>query len=325
MSSAIAQKGEINSQMTKLYLITGFLGAGKTTFLKKLVPHFKDKKIALVINEFGANSVDGKLLADLDASIAEIDNGSIFCSCRVEQFENAVMDIIETRSPDFIFVEASGLADPTSVGSIFSQPIYKDMEYAGAICIVDAARFHKVYRSTTVSRMQLAVSDLVLINKTDIAPRELIDDVVTIAKAQKPNRPVFETSFGEFRREWLEALDFGKADSREEKPRVHTKDITLSRATVAVSGFTPDRLRAFLKMFAEETYRIKGFVNMGGQNYLVDCVGPVVDVRIHEGEVDEPGRLAVLYGKGLHAKRAITEAAGWFEDCGVEILGKQGK
>lgn len=305
--------------MTKLYLITGFLGAGKTTFLKKFVPHFKDKKIALVINEFGSNSVDGKLLSELDASIAEIDNGSIFCSCRVEQFENAILDILEERRPDLIFVEASGLADPTSVRSIFSQPIYGNMEYAGAICLVDAARFHKVYRSTTISRMQLAVSELVLINKTDVATREQIDAVLAVAKAQKPNRPVFETAFGEFGREWLEALDFSKS-AGEEQAGVHTRDITLSKLTLAVSGFTPDRLKAFLKMFAEETYRIKGFVCIEGQNYLVDCVGPLVDVRVHNGGVDDVDQLAVLFGKGLHAKSAVKEAAGWFEDCEIKMI-----
>ena len=70
--------------MTKLYLITGFLGAGKTTFLNKFTQLFQDKKIVLIVNEFGKNGVDGALLQHIGARLAEIDNGSIFCACRIE-------------------------------------------------------------------------------------------------------------------------------------------------------------------------------------------------------------------------------------------------
>ena len=100
---------------------------------------------------------------------------------------------------------------------------------------------------------------------------------------------------------------------------MHTRDITLSRASLAVSGFTPDSLKAFLKMVAEETYRIKGFVRMGGKNYLADCVGPLVELGEHRGGVDCLNSLTLLYGKGLHPKRAVTEAAKWFPDCTVEF------
>lgn len=306
--------------MTKLYLITGFLGAGKTTFLKKFVADFKNQKIALIINEFGSNNVDGKLLAELDASVAEINNGSIFCSCRAEQFENAVLDVLQKQHPDLIFVEASGLADPIGVKGIFSQPIYENMVYAGAICLVDALRFHKVYSSTVVSRMQLAVSDLVLINKTDLASRQQIDDVIAIAKAQKPDRPVFETVYGAFRREWLAALDYGKNGGEEQTTINSVKDITLGKLTLIVSGFVPEQMKAFLKMFAEETYRIKGFVCMEGQNYLVDCVGPLVDVSVYSGDADNVNSLTVLFGKGLHAKSAVKKAIAWFENCEISIL-----
>ena len=82
--------------MTKLYLITGFLGAGKTTFLQKFTGLFPNQKIALVINEFGAEGVDGALLQDLTKiQLTEINNGSIFCACKLEQFEDAVRDIME--------------------------------------------------------------------------------------------------------------------------------------------------------------------------------------------------------------------------------------
>ena len=158
--------------MAKLYLITGFLGAGKTTFLRELVKLFSDEKIALIINEFGKVGVDGPLLQELDISMTEINNGSIFCSCQIGQFEQALQDVA-AQSPAYVFVEASGLADPTAIRSILSQPhLCSGLEYAGAICLVDGVRFQKVYQTARVSRMQLAISDLVLINKADLATQE---------------------------------------------------------------------------------------------------------------------------------------------------------
>ena len=223
------------------------------------------------------------------------------------------------HKPELIFVEASGLADPTAVKSIFSQPIYKGLEYAGAICLVDGARFHKVYQSARVSRMQLAVSDLVLINKTDIASPEQVSEIWTIAKAQKPDRPVYETSFGEFDPAWLHGIEnFQQQDPAQ--MQIHTRDITLQSLVLRVEGFTLDHLKAFLQMFAEETYRIKGFVELGHEIYVVDCVGPIVEIRTFAGEVSEKGKLNVLYGNGLNPKKSIKEAVSWFPACVVEMI-----
>jgi len=301
--------------MTQLYLITGFLGAGKTTFIEKFVKLFPDRKIALIINEFGKNGVDGALLRHLNIAMAEINNGSIFCACRIEQFEDAIAGILRDHAPDMIFVEASGLSDPTSVKNIFAA--YDDVEYAGAICIVDAKRFHKVYQSAKVCRMQLAVSDLVLINKTDIASDEQIDDIVAIAKAQKPERAVHLTAFGEFKAEWLLTMHTDADDSG--KREIRTRDLTLRSITAEISGFDKAALVAFLKHFAEDTYRIKGFADVDGGIYAVDCVGPLVDVHPFEGEAGETGKLTVLFGNGLPAVKSIKAAAEKFPQCKVTL------
>jgi len=105
--------------MTKLYLITGFLGAGKTTFLQKFVKLFPDKRIALIINEFGKSGVDGTLLQSLDIAMTEIDNGSIFCSCRVEQFEGAVISILEKNKPAQKVIKNKKKDLKTNVSSLF--------------------------------------------------------------------------------------------------------------------------------------------------------------------------------------------------------------
>lgn len=106
--------------MSRLYLITGFLGAGKTTFLKNFIRLFSGQRIQLIVNEFGREGVDGALLADLGACLREISGGSVFCACRLDQFEKVLGDSAG-ENPDAILVEASGLSDPTGVRRLFSQ------------------------------------------------------------------------------------------------------------------------------------------------------------------------------------------------------------
>lgn len=102
-----------------LYLITGFLGAGKTTFLQQFVRLFHGKKLAMVINEFGREDVDGQLLRELHAKLESIHSGSIFCACRLEQFEHALTGLLEDQ-PDVVLVETSGLSDPTNIREVLS-------------------------------------------------------------------------------------------------------------------------------------------------------------------------------------------------------------
>ena len=114
----------------ELYLITGFLGAGKTTFLKNFARQFAGRRLRLIINEFGRAGVDGTLLRELDAALDEISNGSIFCACRLDQFE-AALEQAAADAPDVVLVEASGLADPTNVRRVLAQ--FPAVSYQGSV------------------------------------------------------------------------------------------------------------------------------------------------------------------------------------------------
>ena len=106
--------------MSRLYLITGFLGAGKTTFLKQFMKQFSSERMHIIVNEFGKEGIDGELLSELGIALDEINNGSIFCSCRLDKFENVLQQVLQEK-PDVIIVEASGLSDPTNVKKILNQ------------------------------------------------------------------------------------------------------------------------------------------------------------------------------------------------------------
>ena len=157
--------------MSRLYLITGFLGAGKTTFLKQFMKQFSSERMHIIVNEFGKEGIDGELLSELGIALDEINNGSIFCSCRLDKFENVLQQVLQEK-PDVIIVEASGLSDPTNVKKILNQrEKFPGLEYMGCVCLLDARQFPKVYETAVVVKKQIQVSDLLLLNKKDLVKR----------------------------------------------------------------------------------------------------------------------------------------------------------
>jgi len=295
--------------LVKLYLVTGFLGAGKTTFVKNFIRLLAPQKIHLVINEFGRVGVDGELLAEMGAVMDEINNGSIFCACRLDKFEEALANILAVP-PDVVVVEASGLSDPTSVRRILKAPRFHDYQYMGAICLVDASNFHKVLHTARVCNKQLSVSDLILVNKTDLVAQEQVEEVVRTIHDRYPDMVIQLTRQGIVQPEWLDCL--GRNMLLDDDG--HRRDITLQHYTVPVNErMSTVQLEHFINMFAEDTYRIKGFVRLMDTLYLVDCIGVQVAISGWTGKTPETvGTLVILAGKGMNPRKSIRKAAEWY-------------
>lgn len=300
--------------MSKLYLITGFLGAGKTTFLKKFVLHFRDHRMHIIVNEFGKEGIDGQLLESIGTTLDEINNGSIFCSCRLDMFEN-VLEKALMSAPDIIIVEASGLSNPTNIKKILAQPgRFDNIQYMGSICLIDAKQFPKVYDTATVVKKQLSVSDIVLINKTDLVDGDSIQRIEQTVRSHRPNIPIYQTTFGNIDASWIDNLKAPELLSEEQIQQ--NKDITLRSYLITIKdSFTLYNLQKFIEMFLEYTYRVKGFVRLNDGIYYIDCVGNMFHAEPYTGK-DPRGinQLVVLSGNGLPARKAIREALKWYPD-----------
>ncbi|MDD6237193.1 MAG: GTP-binding protein [Clostridiales bacterium] len=308
--------------MSKLYLITGFLGAGKTTFLKNFIRLFAGQRIQLIVNEFGQEGVDGALLSDLGAYLEEISGGSVFCSCRLDQFEKVLRQSAELHS-DMILVEASGLSDPTGVRKLFSQTDrFPYIDYQGAVCLVDAVRFPKIYATARTCMKQLASSDVAVINKTDLASEEQLVQTRNLIHGQRPDMPVIETTFGTVSAEILDALARAKALPEGNMPL--TADLALRKLTIVIAPtITSYELQKLIEMFAEYTFRVKGFIRTTEGLRMADCVGNVVSVKPCEQLTIPPeriGRLNVLSGAGMPVRKAVREACGWYQTHIIEII-----
>lgn len=309
--------------MSKLYLITGFLGAGKTTFLKNFIRLFEGKRMHIIVNEYGKEGIDGQLLKELGTVLDEINNGSIFCSCRLDKFEEVLQKAL-SAAPDVIIIEASGLSNPTNVRKIMAQEEkFPGLEYMGSICLLDAKRFHKVYQTATVVKKQIGISDIILINKTDLAAPEELEQIRRTVREHRPDIPVYETCFGEIQDTWLEEMK--KPPLASEKPEIQTKDITLRSYILKISEtFTVYELEKFVEMFLEDTYRVKGFVRLENRTWYLDCVGNLFSIKPYEKEIHGENEIVVLAGNGLPAAKSIKEAIKWYPGK-VESFAPAGK
>lgn len=301
--------------MSKLYLITGFLGAGKTTFLKNFIRLFAGQKIQLIVNEFGKEGVDGALLSDLGAYLDEIAGGSVFCSCRLDQFEKVLRQSADVNA-DVILVEASGLSDPTGVRKLFAQTDrFPHIDYQGAVCLVDAVRFPKLYATARTCVKQLASSDVAVVNKIDRAKDGQREETLSLIRGQRPDMPVIETSFGVIDAGILETLSRAQELPAGDMPL--TADLTLRSLMITIAPtITPYSLQKFIEMFLEVTFRVKGFVQTSDGMYLADCVGNVVNLTPYAGTVPEgkSGHLVVLSGAGMPVRKRVKEAVNWYLD-----------
>ena len=307
--------------MRRLYLITGFLGSGKTTFLKRFIRLFPGQRIQLIVNEFGREGVDGALLSDLGAHLDEIAGGSVFCACRMDQFEKQLRQS-EQLDTDVILVEASGLSDPTGVRKLFDRSgRFPWIDYQGAVCLVDAIRFPKLYATARTCVKQLAASDVAVVNKTDLADETQLANVLALVRGQRPDMPIVQTCHGAVAAQLLKLLERARRLPQEDMPL--SADLTLRRLSIAVSpGISPQALEKFIEMFCECTFRVKGFVQTTQGLRLVDCVGNVVSLSPCD-EIQVPperiGWLNVLSGAGMPLRAAVQEACRWYAPYIFEV------
>ena len=150
--------------MIQSFVITGFLGVGKTTMLINTVKkYFSDKKVAIVVNEFGDIGVDGNILSNVYSEVLEISEGCICCQL-AEEFENGVIEIMNKYNPEIIFVETSGASEPFP---IFLSLQNLGIAVEGVICVVDSKNISS-YKDNSTAKYQIGGSNIIVLNKTDL-------------------------------------------------------------------------------------------------------------------------------------------------------------
>jgi G3E family GTPase len=187
------------SDITGVYLITGFLGSGKTTLLNRIIQRFpKDNKLTLLVNEFGEVGVDGTLVEGDDIDMMEISKGSIFCVCVKTDFIKGLYELNTKVQPDVLLIESTGVANPSDLKKDLALPIFNNrFQFREQFCVIDGAHFLDAYGAYASLEKQIASSSVFIINKTDLASPEKIEETKKIVHQFHPEPKFFETTYAD--------------------------------------------------------------------------------------------------------------------------------
>src|ERR1700759_5760704 len=156
-------------------VLTGYLGQGKTTLLNYLLTQKHGYKCAIIINEFGAVSIDNPLVVGADEEILELNNGCLCCRVRGDLIRSLNDLINKKKRFDYVIIETTGLADPSPVAHTFmASELAEKLRLDGIVTVRDARQREKELNDVPEPRAQIAFADVILLNKTDlVSPEEL--------------------------------------------------------------------------------------------------------------------------------------------------------
>ena len=192
---------------TKVHLISGFLGTGKTTALKSLMAQKNpDEKWVIIVNEFGEIGIDGAVLSDNGIPVAEIAGGCLCCVAG-PQMSNTVTKMLRDVAPDRLMIEASGLAHAASViDELKTPPLDQSLEIGAVFTVVDPRQFVSPdYAQQALYKDQIGVCDVLVASKTDLCgPEVLAEFREKAAKLFPPKALVAEVDNAQMNIEWLD-------------------------------------------------------------------------------------------------------------------------
>ena len=294
--------------MTKLYILSGFLGAGKTTALVKMIDRLSDQRIGIIQNEFGKLSIDGLILKSHPGiELVEINRGSVFCSCLEKTFEQALGEMAD-RDFDYLFVESSGWGDPSNCQQILDAveaESGKNFDFRGVLCFVDALNFPGQIRTEETAFRQLKHCHLTILTKTDLVSEEQASSVREAVRQINPVCGIIESVMGEmdlsFLREDLLANQWAEAEETTNSAETKPKSISLTFE----GSVERESMDSYLRAVASDAYRIKGFGLIGQKWYQVDVVGAQIDYK--EAGEQEKSQLVFISKIGPQIIRRISD------------------
>ena len=192
--------------MTKITIFSGFLGAGKTTLIKKLIAEaYKNEKLVLIENEFGQIGIDGGFLQDAGVEITEMNSGCICCSL-VGDFGEALKKVLEQYHPDRILIEPSGVGKLSDVIRAVQNIDMHDVELDGFTTIVDAKKC-KMYQKNFGEFFdnQITYASCLILSHTKGLSQEKLDDCVKRLREKNSAAPIVTTEWDELTGEQLTA------------------------------------------------------------------------------------------------------------------------
>ena len=281
-------------------IVSGYLGAGKTTLINRLLSEEHGLRILVIVNDFGAINIDAALIEETGETTIELSNGCICCSIEADLFTalNAALD--RNPRPDHVIIETSGIADPAAVASAILTE--REMSYGGIVTLIDAVNGPGLLSDPEMVPQllqQIKSADLNLITKSDGPAEDLFARLKELRARNVMDAKGFPLSSLLFD---ITPLPLGQ------QPKAHTaytrwhheSDRVLSRAALG------DKLNGR----PAGLYRLKGFIQTDAGGYEVHIVGQHVEAK------RAPCEGTSLVGLGLSSRISAQEIEAWWQSTG---------
>lgn len=278
-----------------LTVVAGYLGAGKTTFINRLLAGDHGLRLMVLVNDFGAINIDATLMASTTEDTIALTNGCVCCTMGADLFM-ALGDALDRRPrPDHLIVEASGIADPARIANAgLAEP---DLTYAGILTIVDGQQIEALAKDALIGpqiRAQITCADMVMVSKRDTIPKILADlthaSVVLATSAPDPSALLFATP----------SVAMVNA-----APHPAYQGWSYSGAASLVH----DTLRATIAARPKALFRLKGIIrDHTGAAWEVHAVGQHITVTPHTGPAETQ-----IVAIGLAELVALRDVDAWWD------------
>lgn len=276
--------GGVGGQMSvPITLLTGFLGSGKTTFLNRLMREPAMADALVLVNEAGEIAVDHLLVRRVDEQVVVLPSGCVCCALR-EDLVDSLSDEALLRGRSRVVIETTGLADPTPlVATIVQHPSLRERFHLDAVVVaLDATRATQVVETYPEAPKQLALADIVLITKSDLADASEVQDAEALARSAAPDAVLLRaTREGTDKEVLFDSRSRHVGRPPEEGAHVHTHGI---RTFFVESEAAVDYRRLALwvslmsQLNGERVLRLKGLVRVADHDdpVVVQAVQHVV-------------------------------------------------
>ena len=305
-------------------VLSGFLGAGKTSLLRHLLPLCGEVGLrpALVINEVGDVDIDGQLLADLHAEQTRLVGGCVCCTLQ-SQLATTIDGLVEEVVSDVILIECSGMSNPLDVVSVLSMPgLIRKIAVSHVVCVLDAARASKILPNVELARVQVEMASTLVLNKRDRLAMEEREPMLAIARQSNPHADCHWAEQGNPGREvllkWLTTPaptcqlcgDCGYQHEGQAHTETHEHHhafaLPESFCTVAVplpDPISPCALEDILQSLPEGVIRAKGFARLPeGDWHVLHKVFESIDIYPYRNAAPSTGAILICIGSHLDAR-----------------------
>ena len=258
-------------QRIPVILITGFLGAGKTTFLNHLLQERANERLFVIENEVGKVNVDCELVINGEEDTADLTAGCLCCSLHDELLD--VLEEVSARRAEYdrLVIETTGVADPTSIIQTFlgNWMVERVFDLQQVVCLVEANHVEENLNATDEARRQLMSADVVLLNKCDQVAEPEIDRLINVLRGIHPTATVFHGKNGVFPVEKIFAVrPFQDERTARISPVIPTGTHRHSSITTFTLTFDrPFHLQSLgheivklVRLYHHQIYRIKGII-----------------------------------------------------------------